>query len=68
MIFRQARGKGVTLSTVDALLAALAIENNATLFAPDNDLNRLWLTGLRLHWPTLGDRVNGSNSSNSGRA
>lgn len=51
MIFRQARGKGVTVSTVDALVAALAIENDAALFTLDNDFNRLGLTALRLHWP-----------------
>jgi len=50
MIFRQARRRGVTLSTVDALLAALALEYNAALFTLDQDFEQLAFTGLRLHW------------------
>jgi predicted nucleic acid-binding protein len=34
-IFRETRGRGLTLSTVDSLLAALAIEYNAALFTLD---------------------------------
>jgi predicted nucleic acid-binding protein len=48
-IFRQARGRGLTLSTVDALLATLAIEYQASLFTLDKDFERLAFTGLRLH-------------------
>jgi predicted nucleic acid-binding protein len=48
-IFRQARERGVTLSTVDALLAALALEFDAALFTLDQDFRRLAFTGLRLH-------------------
>jgi len=49
-IFRQARSRGLTLSTVDALLAALALEYGAALFSLDQGFDRLTFTGLRLHW------------------
>jgi predicted nucleic acid-binding protein len=49
-IFRQARGRGVTLATVDALLAAVALEYNAAFFTLDKDFKRLTFSGLRLHW------------------
>jgi predicted nucleic acid-binding protein len=49
-IFRQARTRGLTLSTVDAVLAALALEYNAAFFTLDQDFERLAFTGLRLHW------------------
>jgi len=48
-IFRRARERGVTLSTVDALLAAVALEYGAALFTLDRDFERLTFTGLRLH-------------------
>lgn len=48
-IFRQARARGLALSTVDALLTALAIEYQAALFTLDRDFGRLTFTGLRLH-------------------
>lgn len=48
-IYRMARGRGVTLSTIDALIAALALENDAALFSLDRDFERLTFTGLRLH-------------------
>jgi len=50
-IFRQARERGVTLSTLDALRAALAIEYQAALFTLDKDFGRLTFSGLRLHDP-----------------
>ncbi len=50
MVSRQARARGVALSTVDALLAALALEYNAAIFTLDKDFERLAFTGLRLHW------------------
>ncbi len=50
-IFRQARGRGLTLSTVDALLASLAIEYQAALFTLDQDFGRLAFPVLRLHHP-----------------
>lgn len=40
-IFRMARSKGLTITTVDALIAALAIESGAVLFTLDNDFRRL---------------------------
>ncbi len=48
-IFRQARQRGLTLSTVDALLASLAIEYQAALFTLDKGFERLAFSGLRLH-------------------
>jgi predicted nucleic acid-binding protein len=50
-IFRQARERGLTLSTVDALLASLAIEYQAALFTLDKDFERLAFSGLRLYRP-----------------
>lgn len=40
-LYRQARSRGLTLTTVDALIAALAIENRVQLFTLDNDFARL---------------------------
>ena len=49
-IFRVARSKGVSLSTVDALIAAIAIEHGAVLFTLDRDFSRIArLTKLSLH-------------------
>lgn len=48
-IFREARRRGLTLSTVDVFLTALALEYDATLFTLDRDFERLAFTGLRLH-------------------
>jgi len=48
-IFREAKARGVTLSTIDALLAALTLEYDATLFTMDQDFTRLSFTGLLLH-------------------
>ena len=48
-VFRQARDRGVTPSTVDALLAAIALQYNAVLFTLDRDFECLAFTGLRLH-------------------
>lgn len=50
LVFRQARHRGVTISTIDALLAALSLEYNAPLFTLDHDFARLAFTGLQLHW------------------
>ena len=47
-IFRHARSRGLTLSTVDVVLAALVIENDAVFFTLDQDFKRLALTSLRL--------------------
>ena len=49
-ISRLARSKGITLTTVDALIAAIALEHHATLFSLDKDFSRIArLTSLRLH-------------------
>ena len=48
-IFRKARSQGVTLTTTDALIAAIAVEHGAALFTLDKDFVRIagW-TGLTL--------------------
>ena len=48
-IFRKARAHGVTLTTTDALIAAIALEHDAALFTLDKDFIRIakW-TGLAL--------------------
>jgi predicted nucleic acid-binding protein len=51
-IFRLARAKGVSLSTVDALIAAIALENRAAVFTLDKDFSRMArLTHLSLYRP-----------------
>jgi predicted nucleic acid-binding protein len=49
-IFRQGRAKGVSLTTIDALIAAVALEHRATVFTLDKDFSRIArLTGLALY-------------------
>lgn len=49
-IYRAARGKGVSLTTIDTLIAAVALEHRASLFTLDQDFSRIALiTGLVLH-------------------
>jgi predicted nucleic acid-binding protein len=49
-IFRQGRAKGVSLTTIDALIAAIALEHRATVFTLDRDFSRIArLTGLPLY-------------------
>lgn len=49
-IFRLARSKGHSLTTIDTLIAAVALENRAVLFSLDKDFSRIArLTQLRLY-------------------
>ena len=49
-IFRLARAKGVSLTTIDTLIAAIALENRVSVFTLDKDFSRIArLTGLPLH-------------------
>lgn len=49
-IFRLGRAKGLTLTTIDALIAAIALENSAGVFTLDKDFSRIALiTGLPLY-------------------
>ena len=51
-IFRLARSKGVSLTTIDTLIAAVALENRAILFSLDKDFSRIArLADLRLYSP-----------------
>lgn len=49
-ISRLAAGQGISLKTVDTLIAAIAIENRSTLFSTDKDFSRIArITPLRLY-------------------
>ena len=49
-IFRLGRSKGVSLTTIDALIAAIALEHRASVFTLDEDFSQVArLTGLPLH-------------------
>ena len=49
-IFRLGRSRGVSLTTIDALIAAIAMEHHASVFTLDKDFSRIArLTGLPLH-------------------
>jgi predicted nucleic acid-binding protein len=49
-ISRLARSKGISLTTIDALIAAVALDYGATLFSLDKDFSRIArITPLRLH-------------------
>jgi predicted nucleic acid-binding protein len=49
-ISRLARSKGIRLTTFDALIAAIALEHQASLFTLDKDFSRAArITSLRLH-------------------
>jgi len=49
-IFRTARSKGITLATIDVLIAAVALEHDAAVFTLDNDFSHIArITGLSLH-------------------
>jgi len=40
-LFRQGRARGTALTTVDALIAAIALEHRATLFTLDRDFTSI---------------------------
>jgi predicted nucleic acid-binding protein len=49
-ISRLARSKGTSLTTIDTLIAAIALEHRASLFTLDKDFSRIArITTLRLH-------------------
>ena len=49
-IFRLGRSRGINLTTIDSLLAAIAQEHNVAIFSLDKDFARISrLTGLRLY-------------------
>jgi predicted nucleic acid-binding protein len=49
-IFRLGRAKGISLTTIDALIAAIAIEHAASVFTLDKDFSQIArLTALALH-------------------
>jgi predicted nucleic acid-binding protein len=49
-IYRSARGKGIALTTIDTLIAAIALEHRASVFTLDRDFSRIaHMTGLDLY-------------------
>jgi predicted nucleic acid-binding protein len=51
-IFRLARAKGITLTTIDSLIAAVALEQHAAVFTLDKDFAGIArLTRLPLYAP-----------------
>jgi len=49
-IYRAARAKGVTLTTIDAVIAAIALEHKASVFTLDRDFSRIaGITRLALY-------------------
>ena len=51
-ICRAARAKGITPTTIDTLIAAIALEHNASVFTHDHDFSRIArITRLALYSP-----------------
>ncbi len=49
-LFRQARAKGISLTTIDALIAAIAMDHGAAVFTIDKGFSRIALIAdLALH-------------------
>ena len=49
-LFRLARATGFTVTTIDALIAAIALEHSASVFTLDKDFSRIArITGIPLH-------------------
>jgi predicted nucleic acid-binding protein len=49
-ISRTARSKGISLATIDVLIAAVALEHDATVFTLEEDFSRIaQITNFRLH-------------------
>jgi len=49
-IFRKARATGVSLTTIDTLIAATALENRAAVFTLDRDFSRIaTITSMQLY-------------------
>jgi predicted nucleic acid-binding protein len=49
-ISRLARSRGISLTTIDTLIAAIALEHRASVFSLDKDFSRVArITALRLH-------------------
>jgi predicted nucleic acid-binding protein len=49
-IYRAGRGKGITSSTIDIVIAAIALEHGASVFTLDRDFARIArMTGLELY-------------------
>ena len=49
-IFRSARAKGISLTTIDTIIAAIALEHSATVFTIDKDFAQITrITRLVLH-------------------
>jgi predicted nucleic acid-binding protein len=49
-VYREARAKGTTLSTIDTLIASIALDHRASVFTLDQDFTRIArLTKLELY-------------------
>jgi predicted nucleic acid-binding protein len=49
-IYRAARARGISLTTIDTLIAAIALEHGASVFTLDRDFSRMaGITRLKLY-------------------